>query len=687
MKFAFKFSMPKWERPKEEAPYISNPLINELEKVDFASLTAERRQDILHRLKLACASIAEDRRRQPAILSDRIRLQKMWQDYFKIAQTTPAGDNLGENLSVSRYSEQEEEQKPRALGAVMTMQEELVAAANFKIDMGGLDINDMDDFDDFSLSSISRVAPPAPSTPPPPAPPPHAHAAGPLAAAAHRAASHHADTRHDTAPPHGPSVAEQELAEQMAQIKAVAPMALPPMAFPTEPVQEQPVMAAGPEAVFSIELSEDEAEPEISATKPSQSPDDELAEQMAKIKSVAPMNLPPMAFPSASTQEKAATAPEAETAFHIDISEVDQTENAVAQPVDAHDHDQELAEHMAKVKAIAPIALPSLPHPADRTGDHAQAINELRIEDHGTDDHPEIPQVIEEDMLHIQDEHLETLDPEGLAQQALTQEALTQQALTIDADVIEAETVTAVKAADQADENGFKPLSFAVIADAPATAEIIEAEIVEEESVEPEIAEFAEVAPAEAMTIEIPALTDVAPVVEQATDEPVKSVQIDPAEADPKPIEPLPAAQVAESVKVEEDQPAEPKPKRSRKASALATLRSMLSSQQAPEKSAPEEATSVTGEPGSQAPGVIADAPQPENPAIEAALPPKEREVSATPSTKEWVNIKLLRPSVIRGLPLPDQVITIVPYTEAKRLEENGSAIILTKPRTPRSSS
>ena len=68
-------------------------------------------------------------------------------------------------------------------------------------------------------------------------------------------------------------------------------------------------------------------------------------------------------------------------------------------------------------------------------------------------------------------------------------------------------------------------------------------------------------------------------------------------------------------------------------------------------------------------------------------MPPKEREVSATPSTKEWVNIKLLRPSVIRGLPLPDQVITIVPYTEAKRLEENGSAIILTKPRTPRSSS
>jgi hypothetical protein len=47
--------------------------------------------------------------------------------------------------------------------------------------------------------------------------------------------------------------------------------------------------------------------------------------------------------------------------------------------------------------------------------------------------------------------------------------------------------------------------------------------------------------------------------------------------------------------------------------------------------------------------------------------------------------VKLLRPTVIRGLPLPDQVITIVPYPDAKRLEENGSVQILTKPRSPRS--
>jgi hypothetical protein len=66
--------------------------------------------------------------------------------------------------------------------------------------------------------------------------------------------------------------------------------------------------------------------------------------------------------------------------------------------------------------------------------------------------------------------------------------------------------------------------------------------------------------------------------------------------------------------------------------------------------------------------------------------PLREREASATPSTRDWVNVKLLRPTVIRGLPLPDQVITIVPYPDAKRLEENGSVQILTKPRAPRNS-
>jgi hypothetical protein len=114
----------------------------------------------------------------------------------------------------------------------------------------------------------------------------------------------------------------------------------------------------------------------------------------------------------------------------------------------------------------------------------------------------------------------------------------------------------------------------------------------------------------------------------------------------------------------------------------------MLSPSPAAEPTAAEATPEIADAPDSAANEVEPAAPvtdQSESAAIEAALPPKEREVSATPSTKEWVNIKLLRPSVIRGLPLPDQVITIVPYTEAKRLEENGSAIILSKPRTPRS--
>jgi hypothetical protein len=93
-------------------------------------------------------------------------------------------------------------------------------------------------------------------------------------------------------------------------------------------------------------------------------------------------------------------------------------------------------------------------------------------------------------------------------------------------------------------------------------------------------------------------------------------------------------------------------------------------------------------------PEPVAEAPLPTEP--EAVIPepkkepPKppvrEREASATPSTRDWVNVKLLRPTVIRGLPLPDQVITIVPYPDAKRLEENGSVQILTKPRAPRNS-
>ena len=170
-------------------------------------------------------------------------------------------------------------------------------------------------------------------------------------------------------------------------------------------------------------------------------------------------------------------------------------------------------------------------------------------------------------------------------------------------------------------------------------------------------------------------------VVDQVAAEPEGSVPVQPADM----------ASVAVIVPVEPDKPTEAKPKRSRKASALATLRSMLSSTQA-EKPAQDDAPATAIDPDAaptQTNGTEA-VPQQETAIeapVEAPLPPKEREVSATPSTKEWVNIKLLRPSVIRGLPLPDQVITIVPYTEAKRLEENGSAIILTKPRTPRSSS
>ena len=685
MKFAFKFSMPKWERPKQEAPYISNPLINELEKVDFASLTAERRQDILHRLKLACASIAEDRRHQPAILSDRIRLQKMWQDYFRIAQTTPAGDNQGENLSVSRYSGQEEEQKPRALGAVMTMQEEMVAAANFKIDLGGLNINDMDDMDDFSPSSIPRATQ-APASPPP------AQAPAPHAAAAHLAASRLADAHPEDeataklAPPKAPNAAEQELAEQMAKIKAVTPMALPQMAFPNEPAQEQTAFAVVSEPAFSIELSEEEPQTQPVEAAQALSPDEELAEQMARIKAVAPMALPPMAFPSDPAPEQAAIAPQEEAAFSIEIGEDDPQDGPPVKPVQAQDLDEELAEQMAKIKAVAPMALPPMPHPADRAEAHSEAASPLVIGDHGANDHPDIPEMIEEDTLHIHDGHLENPAPA---------------ALTIDAEVVDAETVTVVKAADEADASGFRPLTIPVIEEEAATlgpveavqvaAEIVEAEaiafeVIEAEPAQPESVEAEALSP---LPVESPVPAVAQPAVEHtaepALDEPLP---VETAQVEPEQVEPVPAALAPAPVPVEAEQPAEPKPKRSRKASALATLRSMLSPSPAAEPTAAEATPEIADAPDSAANEVEPAAPvtdQSESAAIEAALPPKEREVSATPSTKEWVNIKLLRPSVIRGLPLPDQVITIVPYTEAKRLEENGSAIILSKPRTPRS--
>ncbi len=677
MKFALKFSMPKWERPKREAPYISSPLINELEKVDFASLTTERRQDVLRRLKLACAAIAEDRRHQPAILSDRIRLQKMWQDYFKIAQTTPAGDNLGESLSISRYSEQEEE-KPRALGAVMTMQEELVAAANFKIDLGGLDVNNMDYMDDFSLSSIPRVAP---------APPPPVHPLAPHAAAAQLAASRNAATRQgaeEASKAEAATAADEEMAEQMAKIKAVAPMALPQMAFPSDPVQEQVAVSVGPDATFSIEMIDREAEAEPRDTAQTLSPEDELAQQMARIRAIAPMALPPMAFPSDPGLEQVAPAPETETAFTIGISDEPETADSTEA---VHDHGGELAEQMARINAVAPMALPPMPHPADRAVEPTDTTSELSIDAPMSGDHPETPQIIGEDTLHIHDGHLHDGHPEETATVAET----------IDAEAVEAQTITVVKATGQADDTGFRPLTIPIVEAEPAPLDAVEEEVIDVEIVEAEIVE-AEIVESEIIGQEIVAheiveqeiVTAVAeespiaaemPVVEQVAAEPAGSVQVQPADME----------YVAVIVPVEPDKPTEAKPKRSRKASALATLRSMLSSTQA-EKPAQDDAPAAAIDPDA-APtqtnetGTVRQQETAIEAPVEAPLPPKEREVSATPSTKEWVNIKLLRPSVIRGLPLPDQVITIVPYTEAKRLEENGSAIILTKPRTPRSSS
>lgn len=444
--------------------------------------------------------------------------------------------------------------------------------------------------------------------------------------------------------------ADQELAEQMEKVKAVAPIGLPPMAFPSDPVTKQAESVVEPEAVFSVEMTQDEAEPPLSA-------EDELAEQMAKIKAVAPMALPPMAFPSDPVAEHVAIAPEPETALSLEISPPDSEADSIEE-LSAHDHDEELAEHMAKIQAVAPIALPPMPHPADTTEAAEPASEVLHVIPHEADAHPDIPLAIEDTTLHIHDGHLEET---------------ASAAAIIDADVVESEAVTVVKAAEESDASGFRPLTIAVIEDEP---EELKAETVIPDEMISEVVPAEEIAP---QAVDIPVETPVAMATIEDAGQPVE-------------VEP-----VAAPIAVEAEKPAEPKPKRSRKASALATLRSMLSSTSANDKPATQETAVAASEPdtavpeaSSDAQEALADAPeadQPNKDEIEAALPPKEREVSATPSTKEWVNIKLLRPSVIRGLPLPDQVITIVPYTEAKRLEENGSAIILTKPRTPRSTS
>lgn len=664
MKFAFKFSMPKWERPKQEAPYRPSPIISELENIDFASLTAERRQDVLHRLKLACADIAEDRRHQPAILTDRIRLQKMWQDYFKIAQTSPAGDNQGESLSVSHYSEMDEEDpKPKALGAVMTMQEELVAAANFKIDLGGLDMNDLDDYDDFSPTSIPRTVPP---------PPPAAHAparthelARPLEP---RPESHTADKPEKPAEPDAPkrSAADEELAEQMAKIKAVQPMALPRLDFPTEPLS----ISGGSEATNADEgllVIEDSgsslpqaahpADEALVFTASEHSHEDELAEQMAKIKAVQPMALPPMAFPTDPDSDALDIGHEDHAPDVLVISEPhddqplvtpDQAEASNPKAELAKSPDEELAEQMARIKAVKPLSLPPIPAPADG---------------------------------------LQAAEPVHLATPALVTPPAGS--LTINPTEPQAESATILAEDDSAgkpvkaltveaptDPSGFKPMVLPTAKTEQPTDPVQQAETSEAEDIQHQHT------PAQNVTVQDVTAQNVI----------VQDAGVDEIAAQDAMVQNTVALQ--STIQSAAEEPPAPKAKKTKK-SALASLRSILSSKSdASETSEPAtaEAVTVSSASGDMAPDdptgneLAAIAPVVADPEPEPTAPPKEREVSATPSTKEWVNIKLLRPSVIRGLPLPDQVITIVPYSEAKRLEENGSAIILTKPRTPRGS-
>lgn len=644
MKFAFKFKLPKWEKPKPEVPYVSNPMIDELEKLDFAALTAQRRQDILLRIKHSTAAVAEDRRRNPAIMTDRIRLQRLWVDYFKIDQTIPPGQDDGENLAfaLSNHSMPLTPQQ-RAPGALMSTQEELVAQANFKIDMGDMVMDYMNDFDtplpklpprpqptaeDFNDKSKPVVvvkdpesgdslkiaglqdlviAPPDATVAalsahaPPPPPPPVETAAAPSPETTdglHIVV--HADEE--------PKLSADEQAEIVARMRALAQTEAAALADQAEsPIADNPMVArmralAAAKAT-KAKASEAQTEPQTSAA------DEPVVIEMA-----------------ADPEEEEEALPEN---FDLVMPEGDVT--ATVSP----SHSPEVAE---------PLLQPELPLPAPAT----QVVPD------------EEPRLSAEDQIRMTEEMRARIKAETPPEASLPEDPM--------------------------------------IARMRKLARRSQEEAIQEKPAQPA-----------ALTISIPEdpldTPPEQPAVQEETFEQIKS-QIVADTLQQAQNAHLNVQKPAPTVVVEEPAAANtPDEEPALEAGMLDRLRRLAglsaATKQAPEPAPePDAVKPPQPEPAKIEPPVVkepepvAEAPLPTEP--EAVIPepkkepPKppvrEREASATPSTRDWVNVKLLRPTVIRGLPLPDQVITIVPYPDAKRLEENGSVQILTKPRAPRNS-
>lgn len=644
MKFAFKFKLPKWEKPKPEVPYVSNPMIDELEKLDFAALTAQRRQDILLRIKHSTAAVAEDRRRNPAIMTDRIRLQRLWVDYFKIDQTIPPGQDDGENLAfaLSNHSMPLTPQQ-RAPGALMSTQEELVAQANFKIDMGDMVMDGMNDFDtplpklpprpqptaeDFNDKSKPVVvvkdpasgdslkiaglqdlviAPPDATVAalsahaPPPPPPPVETAAAPSPETTdglHIVV--HADEE--------PKLSADEQAEIVARMRALAQTEAAALADQAEsPIADNPMVArmralAAAKAT-KAKASEAQTEPQTSA-----------ADEPVLIE----MGADPEEEEEALPENFDLVMPEGDVTATVSPSHSPEVAEPLLQPelplpapaaqvvpdeeprLSAEDQIRMTEEMRARIKAETP---PEASLPEDPMIARMRKLAR-RSQEEATQEKPAQPAAL---TISIPEDPLDT-PPEQPAVQEETFEQIKSQ--------IVADTL---QQAQNAHLNVQKPAP-AVVVDEPAAA----------------MTSAEEPALEAGMLDRLRRLAGLSAATKQAPEPAPEPDAVKPPQPEPAKIEP-PVVKEPEPV-------------------AEAPL--------------PTEPEAVIPEPKKEPP----------------KPPVREREASATPSTRDWVNVKLLRPTVIRGLPLPDQVITIVPYPDAKRLEENGSVQILTKPRAPRNS-
>ena len=627
MKFAFKFKLPKWEKPKPEVPYVSNPMIDELEKLDFVALTAERRHDILLRIKHSAAAVAEDRRRNPAIMTDRIRLQRLWVDYFKIDQTTPPGQDEGDSLSFA-LSDHSLHQTPqqRAPGALMSTQEELVAQANFKIDMGDMVMDDMNDFDT-----------PLPKLPPRPQPT--------------------ADDFNDKSKPvvvvkdpeTGDSLKIAGLQDLVidppdASVAAMTAHAPPP---PPAPVETAAAPTSENTGGLQVIVHSDE-EPKLST--------DEQAAIVARMRALAqteataagaqtenpiaenPMVARMRALAAAKASEPQADAPTSDAEAPV----------VIAMTADPADEDDMLPDSFD-------LVMPEEDTTAKADSD-SSATSATPLPD-------EEPRLSAEDQIRITEDMRARIKAETLPDAAVPEDPMVARMRKL-----------ARRSQEEAQQ------------EKPAQPQALTISIPDDPTDAP-----AEVPAVQEETFEQIKSKIVADTLQQA-----QSAQLDVQKATPAASAAKPSAPMTAT-----EEPA-------LEAGMLDRLRRLAglsaATKQAPEPAPePEAANPPQAEPVAVVepppvvtdPEPVAEAPLPAEP--EAVIPepkqeePKpaplrEREASATPSTRDWVNVKLLRPTVIRGLPLPDQVITIVPYPDAKRLEENGSVQILTKPRAPRNS-